>query len=81
MRSKPRAILVAEPIYPFFREQTLLGLLRKRYYEANDYNRDILQSIEEAQQQGILSIGSIEENVIGINPLCPVSMITIMPVV
>jgi len=81
MQFKPRAILVAEPIYPYFREQTLLGLLRKRYYEANDYNREILSSIQEAQQQGILKIDHVEENVMGINPLCPVSMITIMPMV
>lgn len=79
MQLTPRAILVAEPIYQYFSEQTLLGLLRKRYYEMNGYNSNILPSIQQASRAGILRIGDIQENVIGINPLCPVSMITIHP--
>lgn len=73
----PKAVVIAEPIYQFYRENSLLGLMRRRYYEANDYSRSILPSIEEAEREGLLAITGIEENVIGINPLCPISLISL----
>jgi hypothetical protein len=73
----PGAVVIAEPIYQFYGANSLLGLLRRRYYEANDYNREILPSIEVAERNGFLAVTGIEENVIGINPLCPVSLISL----
>lgn len=75
----PRAIVIAEPIYQHFGEGSLLGLLRKRYYEANDYSRDILPSIQAACETGALTIASVKERVLGVNPLCPVSIVTLLP--
>lgn len=79
MAFRPCVIVLAEPIYQFYREDTLLGLLRKRYYEANDYSKLILPSVVEAQEQRVLKVVSIEENSFGINPLCPVSLLTLKP--
>jgi predicted nicotinamide N-methyase len=73
----PGRIVIAEPIYQYYGANSLLGLMRRRYYEANDYNREILPSIEEAERKGFIAVTGIEENVIGINPLCPVSLISL----
>jgi hypothetical protein len=73
----PGAIVIAEPIYQYYGEDTLLGLMRRRYCKANDYNREILPSIEEAERNGLIEVTGIEENVIGVNPLCPVSLISL----
>jgi hypothetical protein len=75
----PGAIVIAEPIYQHYRGNSLLGLLRRRYYDANDYNKEILPSIEDAERRGLLTITDVEENVIGINPLCPISLISLHP--
>jgi hypothetical protein len=74
---RPGAMVIAEPIYQHYRGNSLLGLLRRRYYEANDYNREILPSIEHAERKGLLTITAVEENAIGINPLCPISFISL----
>jgi hypothetical protein len=73
----PGAMVLAEPIYQFYGGNSLLGLLRRRYYEANDYNREILPSIEAAERRGHVAVTSVEESVFGINPLCPVSLISL----
>lgn len=73
----PGAIVIAEPIYQFYGANSLVGLMRRRYYEANDYNRQILPSIEDAERKGFIAVTGINENVIGINPLCPVSIISL----
>jgi hypothetical protein len=74
-----RALLLAEPIYQHYREDTMLGLLRRRYYEINDYNRAILPTLEQAVTQGVWRIDAVQENVFGVNPLCPVSLLTLRP--
>src|SRR5450631_1882910 len=73
----PGAMVIAEPIYQYYGGNSLLGLMRRRYYEANDYSREILPSIEEAERNGLIAINGVEENVIGVNPLCPVSLISL----
>jgi hypothetical protein len=73
----PSKLVVAEPIYQFFHVDDMLGLLRKRYCEVNGYSQSILPSIEAARRGGILEITEIEENAIGVNPLCPVSFLAL----
>ena len=74
---KPRAVIIVEPIYQFYKREKLFGLFCKRYIEANDYSQGILPSIESAEKKSIISIESIEKNVIGVNPICPLSIITL----
>jgi len=75
--TNPGAMVIAEPIYQFYGGKSVLGLLRRRYYEANEYNKEILPSIEDAERNGFVAVTGVEENVIGINPLCPVSLISL----
>jgi hypothetical protein len=49
----------------------LLQMLRHRYTEANDYNRDLLS---ELRSRSYVKLTSLEENVYGLNPLNPSSV-------
>lgn len=60
-----------EPVHEFY-DDSLLGLLRKRYTEANDYNRDLLSQLESRANIRILQR---RPNVFGVNPLHPTSVI------
>jgi SAM-dependent methyltransferase len=73
----PQKVIIAEPIFEFYNETTLLGLLRRKYYFDNDYSLNIYQSLLDAINKNILKIERIDKNVIGLNPLCPISIITI----
>jgi SAM-dependent methyltransferase len=73
----PKKIIIAEPIFEFYDESTLLGMLRRRYYLDNDYSTNIYQSLVESIDKNILKIERIDKNVIGLNPFCPISIITI----
>lgn len=60
-----------EPVFQLH-EQTLLGLMRQRYAQINDYNRDLLLELKERPNIRILGI---KANVVGLNPLNPTSVI------
>lgn len=60
-----------EPVHELY-DDSLLGLLRKRYTEANDYNRDLLSQLECRANIRILQR---RPNVFGSNPLHPTSVI------
>lgn len=77
MALSPKAIIVAEPIFDFYEDQTILGLLRKRYYLANQYSTNIYSSIIESTLAEVFVVKKITKNVIGINPLIPASLIHI----
>lgn len=77
MAFSPKAIIIAEPIFDFYEDRTILGLLQRRYYLANQYSTDIYSSIIESTLANIFKVKKITKNVIGINPLIPVSLIHI----
>ena len=66
-----RSMFHFEPVHEFY-DDSLLGLLRKRYTEANDYNRDLLSQLEGRANIRILQR---RPNVFGSNPLNPTSVI------
>ena len=66
-----RSVFHFEPVHEFY-DNSLLGLLRKRYTEANDYNRDLLSQLEGRANIRILQR---RPNVFGSNPLHPTSVI------
>jgi SAM-dependent methyltransferase len=51
---------------------SLLGLLRRRYAEVNDYNRDLVSRLRERND---IAIVQLQEHVFGANPLNPISVI------
>lgn len=67
-----KRVIHFEPVYELHDEEALLGLLRKRYAEMNDYNRDLLESI---QASPVANLQQIRYDVVGINPLNPTSVI------
>jgi hypothetical protein len=60
-----------EPIYER-QDRSLIGLLRRRYCELNDYNRDLLDLI---RAEPCHRLHSVERNVFGLNPLNVTSVI------
>lgn len=70
-RDRIKAVLHFEPVRDLH-GQDLLGLLRARYTEINDYNRDLLATLRSARE---IEIDRVEYDVIGVNPLNPSSVI------
>jgi hypothetical protein len=70
-RESVQAVFHFEPVYSLHGE-TLLGLMRRRYAELNDYNRDLLS---ELHQRSYIRILRIQADVFGLNPLNPASII------
>ncbi|MBN1574476.1 MAG: class I SAM-dependent methyltransferase [Deltaproteobacteria bacterium] len=61
-----------EPVYEFY-DETLFGMMRRRYTQINDYNRDLLFELKSREDK--IRIVDQKENVIGLNPLNPLSLI------
>ena len=72
-RTKIKAVFHFEPVYELHDTQTLLGLMRRRYAELNDYNRDLLSQLRKWSDH--IRIVRIETDVFGMNPLNPTSVI------
>lgn len=70
-RSAIEAVFHFEPILGLA-EDDLLGLLRRRYCVANDYNRDLLELLKRCAD---VEVVRTEHDVLGINPLNPTSVI------
>lgn len=60
-----------EPIHELYDATSLLGLMRKRYTEINDYNRDLLSCLRDREE---IRIVKVEADIFG-NPLHTMSMI------
>lgn len=72
-------ILHFEPMYEHCDPSRLLGLLQKRYIEANDYNRNLLSLLKRGEKHGRLNILQEKRQVFGINPLLPMSLVAWRP--
>ncbi len=71
-RNRIEAVFHFEPIYELH-DATLLGLMRRRYTEVNDYNRNLLSQLRERSE--FVRIVRTEADVFGLNPLNPTSII------
>lgn len=65
------AVFHFEPV-PELSGDSLLGLLRRRYAELNDYNRDLLTVL---RNHPSIRLDSVQANVFGLNPLNVTSII------
>lgn len=77
-RFKPRAVVHFEPCYEYFDEQSLHGLMCRRYMELNDYTRNLASVIEAGRRREGISV-RVRKNVLGSNPFLPVSIIEWSP--
>jgi len=70
-REKIKAVFHFEPAYDLY-DMSLIGLMRRRYSQANDYNRDLLRNL---RARSYIRICNIQANVLGLNPFNPTSII------
>ena len=76
---QPRIVAHFEPCYEHCDSTTLLGLMRRRYIEVNDYNRNLATLLYEQQQQGRIKILEERPAVFGTNSLLAASIIVWQP--
>lgn len=72
-RHKIKAVFHFEPMYGLYDDTTLLGLLRKRYTQVNDYNRDLFAELGSRAKS--IRVLSISAHALGLNPLNPLSVV------
>jgi hypothetical protein len=76
---RPSVVVNIEPCYEHCDSVTLTGVLRRRYIEVNDYNRNLVSLLRAQQAEGALRILEELPAVLGVNPLLPVSVIVWSP--
>ena len=76
---KPAVVVLLEPVYEHGDETTLLGLLRRRYIEVNDYNTNLATVLYRARERGSIRILDERKAVFGPNPLLAASVIVWEP--
>jgi hypothetical protein len=77
---KPRAVIHFEPCYEHHNDGRLFSLLCQRYIQLNDYNRNMISVLHEAQSNGLIKILEERRNVVGANPLLPTSILVWEPI-
>jgi hypothetical protein len=75
----PRAVIHLEPCYEDHDPSTLIGLMRRRYAEVNDYNRNLSGLIRAFQEKGRVKILRHEKNIFSDTPFNPTSIIVWQP--
>ena len=76
---KPKVVIHCKPCYEHCESDTILGLMRKRYMELNDYNRNLVTLLRTHQERGTIRILEEQPAVFGANPLLPASIIVWEP--
>lgn len=76
---KPSLVVHFEPFYEHCDQQTLLGMLQRKYIETNDYNRNLLTVIREQSERRRVEIVTEQRQVFGLNPLLPMSVVAWRP--
>ncbi|MDO8502335.1 MAG: hypothetical protein Q7S20_10875 [Gemmatimonadaceae bacterium] len=76
---RPAAVVHVEPVYEHCDESTLLGLLRRRYIQANGYNRNLVTILHDHEARGSLKIIAESSPAFGPNPLLAASVIAWVP--
>jgi len=75
----PSAVIHIEPCHEHCEEKTLLGLMRRRYIEVNDYNTNLVTVLHEQRDRGVIEILEERPAVFGTNPLLAASVIVWRP--
>jgi hypothetical protein len=75
----PSAVIHIEPCFEHTGGKTLLGLLRRRYIEMNDYNTNLITILHEQRERGTIDIVEERPAVFGSNPLLAASVIVWRP--
>lgn len=76
---RPKAVVHFEPLYEHADPGTLLGMMRRRYLEVNDYNRNLMTLLRTFHDRGTIRIEREEPAVFGSNPLLSASVVVWRP--
>lgn len=79
IKLKPRRVLHFEPVFQHYKEQTILGLLQRKYLEVNDYNSSLRQELARLERDGTIEIIKEEPMIWGGNCLLPASLLVWRP--
>ncbi len=74
-RLKPRAVVHFEPCAEHCDTRTLIGALRRRYIDLNDYNQNLVSLLRQHAAIGKIRLLKELPAVIGVNPLLPISVL------
>jgi SAM-dependent methyltransferase len=77
---RPRIIYHFEPCYEHMAVDSVVGLMRQRYIEINDYNRNLVTLLQAEEKAGRIQIISEQRCVFGRNALLPASIIAWKPI-
>jgi len=75
----PKRVIHIEPCFEHCNTDTLIGILRRRYIEVNDYNINLVTLLHDQQSKGLIRIIEERPAVLGPNALLPVSVIVWEP--
>ena len=75
---RPRAVVHFEPCYEHYPENSLHGLMCRRYVQLNDYTRNLASVIEHSRERKEIDVRTTK-NVLGSNPFLPISVIEWAP--
>ncbi len=76
---QPKAVVHVEPCYEHCDHSTVLGLMRRRYIEVNDYNTNMIDLLHDQQALGRVKILREDPAVFGMNPLFAASIVIWVP--
>ncbi len=79
VKFRPKVVVNFEPCYHHYDQDSLLGFLRRKYVEVNDYNRNFIPLLKKYEKKGLIKILSEETNIFGVNALLPASIIAWSP--
>ena len=79
IKSNPKMVIHFEPIYEYYREDSLFDLMCRRYIELNDYNTNLVSVLYKQQKQGKIKILEERKNIMGSNPFLRASLIRWKP--
>ena len=79
MQLKPLIVIHFEPIYQLYQNNTFHHEMCKKYFEYNDYTKNILSILKEASEKKLITISKIVPNIFGSNPFLPISVLEWKP--
>ena len=80
IRKQPKYVIHFEPCYGDQDSKSLIGLMRRKYIEVNDYNRNLIDLLSEYENRGLIKIISHKKNVFSDTPFNPPSIVVWAPV-
>jgi hypothetical protein len=78
-RRRPRTVVHLEPCHEDQDPMSVIGLMRRRYAELNDYNRNLVGVLRALEQAGRIRVLEHRRNVFSATPFNPTSILIWQP--